>query len=127
MSYCRWGADDGRSDVYCYANCSGKWTTHVAGQKPVALETKPPAASFKLLQEDPEAWQRQHKAEMDWYKTCTYAPLNLPYDGQTFDDDGPAEMVETLLMLRAAGYHVPEYAIEALREEASESGNANQA
>ncbi len=31
MSYCRWSSDNTNCDLYCYEDCSGGFTTHVAG------------------------------------------------------------------------------------------------
>ena len=33
MSYCRFSSEDFSSDVYCYADCSGGFTTHVASNR----------------------------------------------------------------------------------------------
>jgi hypothetical protein len=33
MSYCRWSSDHFECDVYVYEDCSGGWTTHVAGRR----------------------------------------------------------------------------------------------
>lgn len=56
--------------------------------------------------------------------------IGLPHDGGRFNDDTPGECADTLLMLRSCGYIVPQYAIDALREEEltnkaeQEGGNA---
>ena len=33
MSYCRWSSDNFQCDVYCYADVSGGYTTHVKDGK----------------------------------------------------------------------------------------------
>lgn len=113
MSYCRWSSDDFQCDVYCYENVSGAWTTHVAGRKRVLSEPLPPPPDIS----DAEAWLRRHALVRQIIDRSELVDIGLPHDGTTFDDPSPAAMIETLLMLRAEGYRVPEYAIEALREE----------
>ena len=44
--------------------------------------------------------------------------IGLPEDGETFNDATAEECADRLEYLRALGYRVPQYAIDALREEA---------
>lgn len=125
MAFVRWSSDDGRSDVYCYENVSGAWTTHVAGQKPIGMETRPPDPSLELLKSDPERWQREQKALEDWYKDREYEPIGLPHDGETFDDAGPQEMLDRLRHLKSIGYHVPDYVFDVLAEEVRDAQSEN--
>ena len=43
-----------------------------------------------------------------------------PHDGARFNDETPQLCADRLEMLRAAGYNVPDYAIERLRKETAE-------
>lgn len=49
-----------------------------------------------------------------------YRPINGNYDGARFNDETPQLCADRLEMLRAAGYNVPQYAIERLRKESVE-------
>lgn len=114
MSYCRWSSDNWKSDVYCYANVSGAWTTHVAGMRVVG---DIPQVDWGLWHSDPDKMWEQYEAQHKFLEDCKRAPIGLPQDGETFDDAGPPEMLERLLWLRGLGYNVPETALEELREE----------
>ena len=41
-------------------------------------------------------------------------------DGESFNDDTASECAKTLMLLRGVGYRVPQYAIDALRDEAKQ-------
>lgn len=47
-------------------------------------------------------------------------PIGLPHDGDQFNHDTPGECADWLLELRALGYFVPQYAIDALQAEAAQ-------
>lgn len=143
MSYCRWSSDNFRSDVHVYENVSGYWTTHVAERRRLI----PPIPEFphrwmpsfggeysrherRVVYRSCVAricaamfftivagWNRLHDATL---RIIPLRPLNLPHDGETFNDPSPEECAKTLILLRNLGYHVPQYAIEALRTEAKE-------
>lgn len=118
MAYCRWSDEDFQCDVYCYGDFRGGYTTHVASNRPVKnVELPPPVA---LDSENIEAWLARHNKVMEWVETCERKPIGLPHDGESFDTNTASETVELLLKLKAAGYNVPDYAIDALREEAEE-------
>jgi len=119
VSYCRWSSDDFQCDVYVYEDVYGGWRTHVAGNRPV-FETPLP---------EPVAWNPDDDAAMRAYferdrvvmrmvGDAARVPIGLSHDGATFDDPTPGACADTLLMLREAGYQVPQYAIDELREEA---------
>jgi hypothetical protein len=46
--------------------------------------------------------------------------IGLPHDGQTFDEATLQDAIERMKMLREVGYRVPQYAIDAMEEEAAE-------
>ena len=47
--------------------------------------------------------------------------LTPAHTGESYDEVGPAECADKLEEIKAAGLNVPQYAIDALREEAEES------
>jgi hypothetical protein len=154
VSYCRWSSDFGECDVYVYADVSGGWTTHVAGRKlkhlmPDAIKAMYPSwnepdaadrymAFHKAEQEwrdslphdehpcmvyDPETKQKK-PSTTKWVKDSEYADLPEPYGGESYNDPSPGECAERLEDLRKAGLRVPQYAIDALREEQAEMTKA---
>ena len=90
--------------------------THVAGMR--ISGDVPPLTDIRSVptEEFLEAYKKQ-SAFMD---TANRAPINGPFDGQTFTDDSPQDCADRLLQIRAAGYNVPQYAIDALIEEHKE-------
>ena len=120
MSYCRFSNNDYQCDVYCYASVSGGYVTHVAGNRPVLDGTLPPPVPFE--KENADAWMARHEAVMAWVEKAERKPIGLPYDGESFDDPAASDAADRLQMLKDAGYNVPQYAIDALREEAGEQG-----
>lgn len=118
MSYCRFSDDDFQCNVYCYADEMGGYTTHVAVNCPVLDGTLPPRVPFD--KDHVDAWFLRHKAAMAWVKKAARLPIGLPHDGACFNDPDAASAVGRLQMLKAAGYNVPQSAIDALFEEAND-------
>lgn len=116
MSYCRWSSDNWSCDVYCYEDCSGGFTTHVAWNRVVGDIPKTPP----LTKEGIPEYTAAHKAQMDFLEDCERAPIELPHAGESFNDPDAASCADRLEELRAIGYNVPQCAIDALREEAME-------
>ena len=116
MSYCRWSSDNWRSDVYVYEDTNGGWTTHIAGRRRTGLDTLPPDP-LTLDMSDPE-WLDKYKAHDKALEALPFEEINLPLVGKSFNDSDPGACADRLEMLRGLGYHVPQYAIDELREEA---------
>lgn len=116
MSYCRWSSDDFSCDVYVYEDVGGYWAIHVAGARVVG---DVPSTKGLLTTDTVDAYLIAHAAQMAFLDTCEREPIGLPHDGESFDCDSPEEAADTLEMLRGLGYIVPQYAIDALREEAN--------
>lgn len=114
MSYCRWSSDDFACDVYVYADVAGGWTTHVAGRRLVPAEPMPPP-----LSDVAEYVARQQKVREIVARSESVA-IGLPHDDEMFYDPTPVACADRLEELRAIGYNVPQYAIDALRAEAAE-------
>ncbi len=101
MSYCRFSSDNFMCDVYVYEDCAGGWTTHVAGVRNLKPTSDPFTRKY-------HRWlNKKHKSK----------PIGLLHDGKQFSDSTPGECADRLCGLREMGYSVPQYAIEALREE----------
>lgn len=112
MSYCRFSSDDWQSDIYCY--CGGNWVVHIAGNRVVGDIPKTP----ELTNETIPAYMEAHKAQMAFLGTCERQKIELPHAGESFDYDTAGDCADDLERLRSIGYHVPQYAIDELREEA---------
>lgn len=122
MSYCRWSSDDFQCDVYVYADCRGGWTTHVAGRRRVIDPTAlPPRVSWT---DDPTAYWQRYNAVNALVDAAPLVDIELPHDGETFNDDTPGACADRLEALRALGYVVPQYAIDELRAEQAEMTSA---
>jgi hypothetical protein len=134
MSYCRWSSDDFKCDLYIYEHVGGFWALHVAGRRHV--HTPPPTyeypeehkkyfdeskkyfdeskKSFSLTKEGSEAWLKWEE------ENNSLVDIDLPHAGETFELSSPGEAADKAEELRALGYHVPQYAIDRLREEQQE-------
>ena len=116
MSYCRFSSDDFQCDVYTYADVYGGYTTYVASYKYIFKKPLPPEVDIS----DSKAWCKRSVKVGKIVDKAKSVPIGLKYDGACFNDDTAAECADTLEMLREEGYRVPQYAIDALREEAME-------
>jgi len=144
MSYCRWSSDFGECDVYVYESCYGGWETHVAGRR---LKHNVPDEIKNMPRDTAEDWMAQYNTEKEWRESipsdefaCTYTDgekswpgtsrtpkdseyIDLSeiseYAGQSFADDTPGDCADRLEQLRESGLNVPQYAIDALREESN--------
>lgn len=148
MSYCRFSSDNWRSDVYVYEDVSGGWTTHVASRKrvlppipelPIGMFTFGVKYAKKDLSTSyPSKWHcLAHKAWLwiwSWSHrlhslTLSLIPLRdigLFYDGKSFNHPSPGECADWLEHLRRTGYHVPQYALDELRQEQSQMTTGGQ-
>lgn len=147
MSYCRFSSMNMMCDVYVYQDCDGGWTTHVASAR-LAIPPIPSLLDGQFMMrvhrwtganwnsgtsnvEYPSRW-RKHVANV-WFRFAAWwhqhihggslkliprRKIGLPEDGRTFNVGTAEECADRLESLRALGYRVPQYAIDALREEA---------
>lgn len=146
MSYCRFSSMNTMCDVYVYEDCRGGWTTHVASARRV-IPPIPSFLDGRFLMrvhrwaganwnndtrgfEYPSRW-RKHVADVwirfaAWWQTYIHGgslklipmrKIGLPQDGETFNDATAEECAGRLEALRELGYRVPQYAIDALRED----------
>lgn len=122
MSYCRWSTDDFQCDLYVYADVAGGYTTHVAGNRPVFDKPLPPVVIFA---DNPEAWMKRHAEVMRMMDGVRREPIGLGYDGQTFRDETPEDLLATLTFLRDAGYRFPQEVLDEVESEIVEAEDGN--
>ncbi len=115
MSYCRFSTDDFQCDVYCYEDVSGGWTTHVAGRRTIF----PGPLPEPLAPDDwtAEAFLARHRTVTEMFDRAKHETIGLAHDGADFRDGTLEEFRATLVMLRDAGYRVPEYVFDVIDEE----------
>lgn len=117
MSYCRWSSDNFDCDLYCYEDCRGGYTTHVAGNRHLGEIPK----LLPWNDTDTEVWCARYKEQLDWLGTCERRPIGLPHDGQTFNDPDLPSFLARVQCLRALGYHCPLEVDEAIKAEMEET------
>ncbi len=117
MSYCRWSSDDYQCDIYCYESVDG-FEIHVARARRVMDCELPPRVPFDADQMD--EWMARDRVVQSWVSRAELQPIGLPHDGESFRESDPGAAADRLQFLQSLGYHVPQYAIDALREEAAE-------
>jgi len=113
MSYCRWSSDNWKCDLYCYEHVDGTWTTHVARNRIVGEVPE----EADILEVPAEEWAASHAKAMAYLNSAEHRDIELPYAGKTFKDPTLEAFKERLLMLRAIGYHFPDYVLAEVDEE----------
>jgi len=73
MSYCRWSTDDFQCDLYCYGDCSGGFTTHVACNKVIFKEPLPEPAKELFSKE----WLARYNYVMHMVDEAERIPLDF--------------------------------------------------
>lgn len=121
MSYCRWSTDDFQCDLYCYEDCMGGWTTHVAASRIAWTEPLPPEDGDIMGDEEQvKRWMQRHNKVMELVRTSPKQNIGLPYDGQTFNDEDLPSFLNRLQHLKEVGYQFPDFVIEAVKAEIAE-------
>jgi hypothetical protein len=122
MSYCRWSSDDYQCDVYVWADVDGGWRTWVADRRWIFNELPEPVELPRnFTDEQFFAWQRRNQEVTRMRGNPEHGHWrDLPEteSGHSYRHDTPGECADNLERLRQAGLNVPQYAIDALREEA---------
>lgn len=118
MSYCRWSSDDFQCDVYVYEHVHGGFMVHVAANR--VIFTHPLPAVVPLDPDNFEAFMERHQKVMSMVDAAERKSIGLPHDSEDFCEHDAGACADRLEQLRAVGYVVPQYAIDALREEAAE-------
>ena len=118
MSYCRFSSDNFRSDVYVYFSVGDMFVCHVANRKISNIEECP---QIESPAEDPTLFYNQYKSRSNWMDNyAVREDINHELAGTTFSTERPDDMAQSLLDLREEGFHVPQYVIDNLLEEAKE-------
>lgn len=121
MSYCRWSSDNWQCDLYCYEDCSGGWTTHVASRRRVGDIPDDRMQDFLEMKITAEEYIENHKAQMEAVGNSELVCIGLPHDGETFNDATLEQFKARLLLLRSIGYRFPDYVLERVEEEITQS------
>lgn len=112
MSYCRFSSDGFQSDVYVYESCHGGFTTYVAARRRAKRIPDIDWTSDETIRASIAA-QREALDDPD----NVFIDLNLGADGAMFNDPSAKDCADRLIWLREKGYRIPQFAIDALREE----------
>jgi hypothetical protein len=116
MAYCRFSPT---SDVYCYEDVSGGWTTHVAGVRYVDFGKGAPRFSKSVMKK--VRLLKKYARKLKQYRDNTkLLRIDLPYAGEHFNDGTVQEARDRLLWLKELGYCVPKFAIERMNDEIAE-------
>ena len=146
MSYCRFSSDNFKSDVYVYEG--HKHIIHVAASKHAIapIPNMPFAFTMQMCKwagvtaskpgslelHYPSKWK---KKVLDLYFALTHPierlhhwsvrnfptkAIGLPHDGAYFECKDAKACYNKLMELQAIGYHVPQYAMDALLQESME-------
>ena len=107
MSYCRFSDMSFTCDAYVYESCNGGYDVFVARNRPQNI---PPHPGWKNFDE--------YINWMDLVSAAERIPINGPLDGEYRNFLTPGETADFLEEMRSEGYNVPQYAIDALRDEA---------
>lgn len=117
MSYCRWSTDDFKCDLYCYradGTNSSVWVTHIANSR---RDWNPPYELYspEVLQND--HWRLLYKFYHILMHKVPFTLIGLPYDGETFKDHTLEDFLVRVLVLKDAGYNMPDSLMERIKSE----------
>lgn len=130
MSYCRFSSEDRTCDAYVYEANWG-WVTHVARNKvrwTIPLPAELPDIDWETALPHERADHIRAMVDRDVlvsdllrrFYTHEREDIDHPDAGETFTHDTPGECADNLERLKAEGFNIPQYAIDALREEQEE-------
>ena len=126
MSYCRWSSvtEFGNlSDVYVYESNRGYEVLISGVHINNPFEDPHPTFSLDKQESEDEAWAdylRYEREAKEWWKRNQKFKTELEFSGETFIFETAGECADFLELLKKDGYHVPQYAIDSLREEEKE-------
>ena len=125
MSYCRWSSDDYKSDLYCYQDVNGGWTTMVASHKivgkiPQADKYFDRAFRQGASKEDTDAWEKARKEQHNFLEKAEHQPIGLSCDGEIYNDATLEDFLERVTNLIDMGYNAPNHLIKRIKREMKE-------
>lgn len=112
MSYARFSYD---SDVYVYMDVFGDYVVHIAKYRHV--NENMPYPHMPDFGASPTVLAEYIKARDEWFDASHVETISGPYSDTTSVLSTPLEAITLLNDVRAAGYLVPQYAIDTLMEE----------
>ena len=104
MSLCRFSSLDWQCDLYCFYDCDGTITTHVASKRFVNIIPHCPS----VVSATKEGWSKAYKAQEKAMKSSDLISIDLPEAGTTHKSQTVEEFLELLTRLRDLGYVFPE-------------------
>lgn len=131
MSYCRWSDDRGQCDVYVYEGAEG-YVCHVAEKRRLAPDpwsldecmagylNLPEKASESKKLKAYAIFRARYDENQEARNRARVLKIDNPHAGEAYLTETAAEMAERLELLRDSGLNVPQYAIDALRDEGDE-------
>lgn len=133
MSFCRWSSMNYMCDLYCYADVSGGYKTHVAGLRPTRAPVDDGPAQLAMIRsyqhknDDPLSYvmdinwyMYMHRAQLDELKDIPKMKIGLPHDGESFNDPDLTSFLERVRYLREVGYNIPPWLESDILEEMNE-------
>jgi hypothetical protein len=120
MSYCRWSSMNWTCDLYCYADITGGWTTHVAPRRRIDAVPEDRQEDFIARKISIAEYTQLHSQQMIALQRIPFEPLRLPHAGETFHDSTLAQFKRRLLELRQLGYRFPDDVFDQIDAELAE-------
>ena len=120
MSYCRWSSMNWTCDLYCYADITGGWTTHIAPRRRVEAVPEDRQEDFIARKISLDEYTDLHRRQMIALERIPFEPLRLPHAGETFHDSTLAEFKRRVLELRQLGYRFPDEVIDQIDADLAE-------
>ena len=103
-------------DVYVYSDVNGGYTCHVAGSRHVG-DTPIPKIPHEWWKAPTQDLMDAMAKQREWLDRAKQVDIGLPYDGESYYSQDRDTMVDTLKMLKAAGYTMPDDLIETIASE----------
>ena len=117
MSYCRWSDNNFTCDLYCYEDCKGGYTTHIAKYRQRfwvkfiywLTDRRLDIDNFKIRINRICLWRLPY-----WIR---YKKIHLLEAGNTYNDPTLKEFKCRIEYLIKIGYKVPKYVLECIDDE----------
>ena len=117
MSYCRFSSDNYACDVYVYESCYGGFDVHVAAYRYVGDIPKLPKYSPETAKE----YYRAADEQVRILENLEKENIGGKYDGEKFNCETLGHLLICLEDIENAGYNVPSWVIDDIRNEIEES------
>lgn len=124
MSYCRWSCMKYMSDLYCYEDVAGGWTTRVASRRNVRAPNAPDPLGEEglalLKAKEHDKWSALNKAYQAELDDIPMEDIDNVHAGRSYNDPTLEEFLERVRTLRLSGLNVPDWVEPQIIEEISE-------